>query len=115
MNHHQRGTTRSTCELCGQLADYCDSIPDASVPGYTPSEAGYRLQPLCWLHAVDRRRVNTSRVEALLVIDGVGHLDRGRASGECVCIDCGRLYRQHPRQPGAECLTVLCDGSLVKL
>lgn len=43
-----------------------------------------------------------------------------RASGECICGDCGRYYRAHPLFEGAlfqgePWLNVLCDGSLVKL
>jgi DNA-binding XRE family transcriptional regulator len=67
------------CETCGQPASYCDSVPDASLPGMHPSECGYRLQPLCWLCAVDRRQVATSRVQDLLLAEGIGYLYRGRA------------------------------------
>lgn len=47
--------TDLTCELCGNPAVYCDSIPDARVPGYSRSECGYRLQSLCWLCGVIRK------------------------------------------------------------
>jgi hypothetical protein len=108
-------TTSPTCEQCGQEASYCDSIPDARIPGTHPSECGYRLQPLCWLHAAERRQVATSRVRDLVVLDGVGHLDLDRRSGDCVCDVCGRIYHKHPRHRSATFMTVLCDGSLVKL
>ncbi len=107
--------TAGVCEACGQPASYCDSIPDASLDGYSPGECGYRLQPLCWLCGVDRRMVATSRVQDLLVVEGVGYLDRGRAGGDCVCLDCGRKYYDHPQFPPARFLNQLCDGSLVKL
>lgn len=71
------------CELCGQPADYCDSVPDAGSDGNHPSEAGYRLTPLCWIHAVERRGVSTSRIREILRCEsqGIARLDRGRASG----------------------------------
>jgi len=101
--------------LCAADADYCDSVPDADIPGTHPSECGYRLQSLCWMHAAVRRASNTSRVREILVAEGVGHLDRGYACGECVCHDCGRIYFRHPALPAHHFLTVLCDGSVVKL
>ena len=107
--------TLPTCELCAADADYCDSVPDADIPGTHPSECGYRLQSLCWMHAAVRRASNTSRVREILVAEGVGHLDRGYACGECVCHDCGRIYFRHPALPAHHFLTVLCDGSVVKL
>lgn len=103
------------CEHCGGEAAYCDSVPDATVQGRTPSECGYRYQPLCWLCAVDRRQVATSRVEPIVVVDGVGYLDRERCSGDCLCPDCGRKYYDHRQFPPLPFLNQLCDGSLVKL
>ena len=103
------------CEGCGQPADYCDSVPDARVSGYAPSECGYRLQPLCWLHAVERRQVSTSRVRDVYRDGERAWLDRGRAGGDCVCDGCGRKYYDHPQFPPAPFLNQLCDGSLVKL
>lgn len=106
------------CELCNLPADYADSIPDASIPsGHSRSECGYRLQPLCWIHAVDRRGHNTSRVQPIVRCEsaGVGRLDGGRASGDCVCFDCGREFRRHPKCEDAEYLNVLCSGEVVKL
>ena len=105
------------CEHCGQPAEYCDSIPDPAVRGLHPSECGYRLQPLCWIHAVERREVNTSRVSQILRCEkqGIGRLDRDRAGGDCCCVDCGRKYYDHPRDVEYEFLNVLCDGSVVKL
>lgn len=38
-----------------------------------------------------------------------------RADGHVVCEDCGFQYRWHPEHPKREFLTVLCDGSVVKL
>lgn len=37
-----------------------------------------------------------------------------RASGDCVCADCGLAYREHVEHP-MPTFHVLCDGSLVKL
>lgn len=108
------------CEPCQDAgrrtpADYCDSIPDASVPGRTPSECGYRLVPLCWIHAAERREVATSRVSEVLIDGGVARLDHDRAGGDCQCLDCGRRYYDHPPCATHPFLTVLCDGSVVKL
>ncbi len=107
--------TAGVCEECGQPADYCDSVPDARVPGQTPSECGYRLKPICWLHAVERRMVATSRVDNQLVADGVGHLDRDCCGGDCLCEICGRKYYDHRPFAPHPFLTLLCDGSVVKL
>lgn len=38
-----------------------------------------------------------------------------RASGDCVCPTCGKLYYDHAHLTDYEWLTILCDGSLVKL
>ena len=46
---------------------------------------------------------------------GVARIDRDRAGGGVVCDECGHLYYDHPELPGATFLTVLCDGSVVKL
>lgn len=48
----------------------------------------------------------------------VAQIEQGdwvRASGLCVCPVCGKLYYDHPYLVGFEWLTLLCDGSLVKL
>lgn len=51
---------------CGQVAAYVDSVPDATLPGTHPSECGYREQPLCVVHGMERKRVATSRVMPLM-------------------------------------------------
>ena len=38
-----------------------------------------------------------------------------RAGGECLCPHCGFIYFRHPRDPHESDLTILCDGSRVKL
>jgi hypothetical protein len=38
-----------------------------------------------------------------------------RASGDCVCEDCGKLYYDHPPVIGALWLTRLCNNHFVKL
>jgi len=105
------------CELCDQPAIHADLVPDASVPGNALGEAGYRLQPLCLIHTVDRRQVSTSRVREILRCErqGIGRLDRGRVCGDCLCLDCNREYRRHPAEVEHPFLNVLCDGSVVKL
>jgi ribosome biogenesis SPOUT family RNA methylase Rps3 len=47
--------------------------------------------------------------------DNVPAEDAFRASGECLCGICGHLYRQHPAARPHHYLTVLCDGTVVKL
>lgn len=37
-----------------------------------------------------------------------------RAGGECIC-KCGAEYNRHKNVEGYDWLTILCDGSLVKL
>ena len=37
-----------------------------------------------------------------------------RAGGDMLCV-CGALYYDHPRDPEAPCLNVLCSGQRVKL
>lgn len=112
--------TALSCELCGEPAVYCDSVPDPAVPGanHLPgAECGYRLQPLCWLCGVDRKQVATSRVNQLLRCEGqgIGRLDRDRCGGDVLCVDCGRKFYDHPEEREFPFLNVLCDGSVVKL
>lgn len=38
-----------------------------------------------------------------------------RASGECICMVCGKNYYSHPSHSEFKWLKVLCDGKLVKL
>lgn len=111
------GECKPDCELCGHPAVYADRVPDAAVPGYTPAEAGYRLQPLCWLHAIERREVATARLGHVLRCEsqGLARLDRDRCGGGVTCEQCGRLYYDHPADRDYPFLTVLCDGSVAKL
>ncbi len=102
------------CELCGEPAQYCDSVPDAS--NSRQGEMAYRRQLLCWIHAVDRRMVATSRVEPVMIWQNVAYRDMGRASGEAICEDCGREFKRHPH-PMEECPTqvILCGARTAKL
>lgn len=38
-----------------------------------------------------------------------------RASGDVVCEACGHKYREHPQNIPHHWLTMICDGSYVKL
>ncbi len=38
-----------------------------------------------------------------------------RAGGDVECPKCGLVYFDHPSHPNFHWLTILCDGSLVKL
>jgi hypothetical protein len=110
--------TALTCELCGEPAIYCDSVPDSNTRGMNLGECGYRLQALCWIHGVERRQdVATSRVNQILRCEkqGIGRLDRDRCGGDVVCVDCGRKFYDHPQEKEHPFLNVLCDGSVVKL
>lgn len=104
------------CELCDSPSEYVDSVPNSQQGANHAGESGYRWQPLCWLHAGDRRFENTSRLSQILRCEnqGLARLDRDRASGLCRC-ECGRLYFNHPKDVEYEFLNVLCDGSVVKL
>ena len=51
----------------------------------------------------------------LVVVESRAYIDRDRAGGDVLCPDCGQKYYDHTPCPGAEWLTVLCDGSVVKL
>lgn len=110
-------TLPTTCHYCSGATTACDSVPDASIPGCTPAEAGYRVVPLCWLHAAERRRVATARVRDAIICptQGIARVDYGRAGGDVVCPECGRKYYDHKADADHPFLTVLCDGGLVKL
>lgn len=43
------------------------------------------------------------------------HVDADRAGGMANCPTCGRILLDHPDHPFDTFLTVLCDGSIVKL
>lgn len=105
---------KPVCETCGLPADYCDSVPDPSIQGCHLGECGYRLKPLCFIHAMERREVATNRVEAVVVIGDLAYLDGGRASGDCVCEVCRQEFRRHKSiDPHCPTLVVLCDGETV--
>lgn len=106
-----------TCEHCQEPTDYCDSVPDANVPGTSPGECGYRLKPLCWLHAAERRQEATSRLSPVVrcIKAGFSRLDRDRCGGDVICEHCGRKYYDHPVEPEYPFLHLLCDGSVAKL
>jgi hypothetical protein len=106
--------TAPTCEECGMPAYCAEWVPDASAPGYTPAEAGFRLKPLCWPHKLDRLTA-TSRFEEIYIDGDVGRIDRDRCGGDVVCEQCGKVYYRHPQAASAPFLTVLCDGSVCKL
>lgn len=42
-------------------------------------------------------------------------MDDGRASGLALCPHCGNEYYDHPTHPFADCLTIACNGQLLKL
>lgn len=108
MNH----TCPTKCELCNEPATHANSVPDAM--NSTEFHHAYRLMPLCWLHAVDAREDNCSRVVEVLPDGDVCRVDGGRASGDAVC-ECGAKFNRHPANATYPYLNQLCDGSLVKL
>ena len=44
-----------------------------------------------------------------------GYPDAARCSGLVLCKQCGWQYYDHPSHPFISCLTVICDGEIVKL
>lgn len=42
-------------------------------------------------------------------------IDADRAGGYAECDSCGNILHDHPNHPFDSCLTILCDGSIVKL
>ena len=106
------------CELCSEDAYFCDLVPVSGVKGANhPGENAYRFQPLCFLHGLDRKRENTARVSEILICfrQALARLDRGRVSGEMICPECNRKYHNHKGDQDHPYMTVLCDGSVVKL
>jgi hypothetical protein len=64
---------------------------------------------------VERDRIKPIWFRRLLLLDQM--VDRGlwrRASGECTCRVCGRIYYKHPYIEDLA-LNLLCDGTLVHL
>lgn len=51
------------CEYCGRSAAFVDSVTDPY--NSRPGEIAYRPQFLCLVHGMERKAVNTSRVQAL--------------------------------------------------
>ena len=47
--------------------------------------------------------------------EGVSRIDAGRCSVDCECSICGRRYARHPDHADYPFMTLLCDGTLVKL
>jgi hypothetical protein len=107
----RRAELNLTCRHCSEPVYMCDSVPDAN------SETGYRWVGLCWVHTIERRQVATNRINELVTCErqGLARVDRGRAGGDVVCHECGRLFYNHPQDIDHPYLRVLCDGSVVKL
>ena len=84
-------------------------------------EAAVRYDPdggrsYCWRHSLDVPMAKRLSLPTLFTdAAGVARIDRDRAGGGVVCDECGHVYLDHPELPGATFLTVLCDGSVVKL
>lgn len=68
--------------------------------------------PICWYC----RAVGDLKAHHLLRCEsqGILRVDFDRAGRDVVC-ECGKKYRDHPADADYNFLTVLCDGSLVKL
>lgn len=49
-----------------------------------------------------------------IIKERIGNGDWYRAAGDCIC-SCGKHYSRHQNVEGAEWLTILCNGHLVKL
>lgn len=98
-----------TCCNCPEPVYMADSVPDG--------EGGYWWKGYCFIHAIERRQVATSRLTEVLLCQsqGVARIDYGRAGGDVFCLDCGRKLYDHPRDLDHSYMTVVCDGSAVKL
>lgn len=98
-----------TCRNCVMPAEYCRMWP-----GEGPT-------PLCWWCAMRLKFPENEeegvKIDDLLVCPGqkLGRLDRGRAGGDVLCTSCWRDYYHHDRDSDHPYMTVLCDGSAVKL
>jgi hypothetical protein len=105
-----------TC-LCGRPAEYAHSVPDSTVAGLNHSECGYKIIPACFSCSMRLREQNTDRHWPLLrcELQGIGRVDFGVAGGGAVCEYCGYDYYHHLRDLDYPFMTVLCDGSAVKL
>lgn len=98
-----------TCEYCSEETQYCDSIPCAD------SESGYRIIPLCWLHAQERKQVATNRVCEAIVYRDEAYMDLGYASKDCICRHCHRDYGRHPGMDFCPTQVLLCNNQTAKL
>lgn len=79
--------------------------------------------PLCWSCAMRLKFPFPENDDPPAVIDDLlicpgqklARLDRGRAGGDCLCRECWQDYYHHDRDFDHPYMTVLCDGSVVKL
>lgn len=103
--------------------------------GEEQPERGEMLRKISWWRLgtiiggeIHERMSYEGSARRVFSVRPIGETDRRlasmvRASGECICEDCGKLYRKHPdfTEPeglsydGRPFLKVLCDGTLVKL
>lgn len=87
---------------CGAAADYAAPKSDGT------------YEPFCWICKTRAGHTANGFVEVLAFGDEA-FIDRGSASGACVCEACGKTYHEHPRHAPYPFMTKLCDNSLVKL
>jgi hypothetical protein len=82
----------------------CDG-PPAARPW---EEATNPMPKLVAIH--DELMATVAREEGLTT-----YIEAERASQHCLCQQCGQPYGRHPDHPEAPYLTLLCDGTAVKL
>src|SRR5690242_13696639 len=90
------------CCRCDGETEYCEMNDNGS------------MSAICWLCKVERGKVATSRIREILIDGDVGRVDLGRASGLCVCDDCGKTYYRHKANGTYPFLVQLCSGALAK-
>lgn len=75
------------------------------------------------LYARQRYKYENTCVDALEHYDRIEHAgpqpgyvdDSGRVSGLVICEACNHELYDHPPHPFESCLTITCDGKVVKL
>lgn len=81
----------------------------------TPEErAKFRAEVESIVHRLKKERTRRASLAArLAIVDTDPPFER--AGGDVVCEACGLKYIDHAEHPARTFLTVLCDGSVVKL
>lgn len=104
---HDLGTTETGYDVLLWLEQAVAEDPDFPLPGIIIHSA----------NPVGRSRMEAAK-QSILRLAGQ---DVVRVSGDCVCPECGRQYREHPHDTrqlawdGQPFLRIACDGRRLKL